>query len=63
MAIKDYRSPTITAANRALQSPNAWRVLVLLFAANGVQTQFDFSVEVDGSDKPACIAQALYRHY
>jgi acyl dehydratase len=32
-------------------------------AGNGVQTQFDFTVEVDGSDKPACIAQALYRHY
>ena len=32
-------------------------------AGNGVQTQFDFTVEVEGSDKPACIAQALYRHY
>ena len=30
---------------------------------NGVQTQFDFTVEVEGSDKPACVAQALYRHY
>jgi hypothetical protein len=34
MATQHYRSPTTTAANRALQSPNAWRVLVLLFAAN-----------------------------
>jgi acyl dehydratase len=32
-------------------------------AGNGVQTQFDFTVEVDGANKPACIAQALYRHY
>src|SRR5215211_4449486 len=32
-------------------------------AGNGVQTQFDFTIEVDGSDRPACIAQALYRHY
>ncbi len=32
-------------------------------AGNGVQTQFDFTVDVDGLDKPACIAQALYRHY
>lgn len=32
-------------------------------AGNGVQTQFQFTVEVDGADKPACVAQALYRHY
>jgi acyl dehydratase len=32
-------------------------------AGNGVQTQFDFTVEVEGSEKPACVAQALYRHY
>lgn len=30
---------------------------------NGVQTQFDFSMEIEGAEKPACIAQALYRHY
>jgi acyl dehydratase len=30
---------------------------------NGVQMQVDCTVEVDGSDKPACVAQVLYRHY
>ncbi|MGW0561510.1 MaoC family dehydratase [Streptomyces sp. NPDC003016] len=30
---------------------------------NGVQMRLTFTVEVDGSDKPACVAQAVYRHY
>ncbi|MEV0899149.1 MaoC family dehydratase [Actinoplanes sp. NPDC049802] len=30
---------------------------------NGVQSVFDFIVEVDGQDKPACIARPVYRHY
>jgi acyl dehydratase len=30
---------------------------------NAVQLQVTFTVEVDGSDKPACVAQAIYRHY
>ncbi len=30
---------------------------------NGVQSTFDFTVEVDGSPKPACVAQPVYRHY
>ena len=29
----------------------------------GVQMQLDFAVEVDGGDKPACVARAVYRHY
>jgi acyl dehydratase len=29
----------------------------------GVEVLADFSVEVDGSDKPACVAQAVYRYY
>ena len=29
----------------------------------GVQMQLTFTVEVAGSEKPACVAQALYRHY
>jgi len=29
----------------------------------GVQTALAFTVECDGSPKPACVAQALYRHY
>lgn len=30
---------------------------------NGVQMGLTFTVEVEGSDKPACVAQAVYRHY
>lgn len=30
---------------------------------NGVEMTLDFTVEIDGTDKPACIAQAVYRHY
>ncbi|MFC4492871.1 MaoC family dehydratase [Streptomyces ovatisporus] len=29
----------------------------------GVQMELDFAVENDGSDKPACVGRALYRHY
>ncbi|GLW67095.1 MaoC family dehydratase [Actinomadura rubrobrunea] len=29
----------------------------------GVETTMDFTVEVDRGDKPACVAQAVYRHY
>jgi acyl dehydratase len=32
-------------------------------AGNGVQMLLGCTVEVDGSDKPACVAQAVYRHY
>jgi acyl dehydratase len=32
-------------------------------AGDGVQIRLDGTVEVDGSDKPACVAQAIYRHY
>jgi acyl dehydratase len=30
---------------------------------NGVQMLLDFTVEIDGVTKPACVAQAVYRHY
>ncbi|WKV70829.1 MaoC family dehydratase [Streptomyces sp. PCS3-D2] len=30
---------------------------------NGVQMPVTFTVEVEGSDKPACVAEAVYRHY
>ncbi|MEV3987354.1 MaoC family dehydratase [Streptomyces sp. NPDC049837] len=30
---------------------------------NGVQMPLTFTVEVEGSDKPACVAHAVYRHY
>ncbi|TQM78817.1 acyl dehydratase [Saccharothrix saharensis] len=30
---------------------------------DGVQMALDFTVEIDGSDKPACVARAVYRHY
>ncbi|MEU9024738.1 MaoC family dehydratase [Actinomadura sp. NPDC048394] len=29
----------------------------------GVQMVCDFTVEIDGEAKPACVAQAVYRHY
>ncbi|PSL51871.1 acyl dehydratase [Saccharothrix carnea] len=32
-------------------------------ADGGVALVLDFTVEVDGSDKPACVARAVYRHY
>jgi acyl dehydratase len=30
---------------------------------NGVQMVLTFQIEVEGSAKPACVAQALFRHY
>ncbi|WP_405009674.1 MaoC family dehydratase [Kitasatospora sp. NBC_01539] len=30
---------------------------------NGVQMPLTFTVEVEGGDKPACVARAVYRHY
>ncbi|GAA1298479.1 MaoC family dehydratase [Pseudonocardia xinjiangensis] len=30
---------------------------------NGVQMALTFTIEIDGSTKPACVAQALFRHY
>ncbi|GGK95971.1 MaoC family dehydratase [Sphaerisporangium melleum] len=30
---------------------------------DGVQMLLDFTVEIDGSAKPACVARAIYRHY
>ncbi|MEU9647914.1 MaoC family dehydratase [Streptomyces sp. NPDC048110] len=30
---------------------------------NGVQMALTFTVEVEGREKPACVAQAVYRHY
>ena len=32
-------------------------------AGNGVQMALTFQIEVEGSAKPACVAQALLRHY
>ncbi|MFI9005995.1 MaoC family dehydratase [Actinosynnema sp. NPDC053489] len=32
-------------------------------ADDGVQMVLDFTVELAGSDKPACVARAVYRHY
>jgi acyl dehydratase len=30
---------------------------------DGVQMVCDFTVQIDGSDKPACVARPIYRHY
>jgi acyl dehydratase len=32
-------------------------------AGDGVQLVLDFVVEIDGQDKPACVARVVYRHY
>ena len=32
-------------------------------AGDGVQITIDFTVEIEGSDKPACVARGVYRHY
>ncbi|WP_020667489.1 MaoC family dehydratase [Amycolatopsis nigrescens] len=32
-------------------------------SGDGVQLLVDFIVEIDGTDKPACVARAVYRHY
>jgi acyl dehydratase len=32
-------------------------------AGNGVQMALDFTVEIDGQPKPACVARPVYRHY
>jgi acyl dehydratase len=32
-------------------------------AGDGVQMRVDGTIEIDGSAKPACVAQAIYRHY
>ena len=32
-------------------------------AGDGVQTTLDFIVQIDGVDKPACVARPVYRHY
>ena len=31
--------------------------------SDGVQVVLDGTIEIDGSAKPACVAQAVYRHY
>jgi acyl dehydratase len=30
---------------------------------DGVQVTVDFTVEIEGTDKPACVARGIYRHY
>ncbi|MEU7908476.1 hypothetical protein [Actinoplanes sp. NPDC049118] len=42
---------------------NATVVSVEDVTGNGVQSTFDFTVEVDGSSKLACVARPIYRHY
>ena len=32
-------------------------------AGDGVQVTIDFTVEIEGSAKPACVARGVYRHY
>jgi len=30
---------------------------------DGVQVTVDFTIEIEGSEKPACVARGVYRHY
>ncbi|HWU06167.1 MAG TPA: MaoC family dehydratase [Streptomyces sp.] len=30
---------------------------------DGVEMRLTFTLEIEGADKPACVAQAIYRHY
>ncbi|GAA2879911.1 MaoC family dehydratase [Streptomyces mexicanus] len=30
---------------------------------NGVEMRLTFTIEVEGAEKPACVASAIYRHY
>ena len=32
-------------------------------AGGGVQVVVDFTIQIEGKDKPACVAQAVYRYY
>ncbi|MGW4210653.1 MaoC family dehydratase [Lentzea sp. NPDC004789] len=32
-------------------------------AGDGVQVVIDFTIEIEGSEKPACVARGVYRHY
>ncbi|MBP2708404.1 MaoC family dehydratase [Microbispora sp. RL4-1S] len=55
-----FPSPVRTGAKVRLA---AVVVAVEDVAGDGVQMLLDFTVEVDGSAKPACVARAVYRHY
>jgi acyl dehydratase len=54
-----FPSPVKVGANIRLLG----RVESVDEVAGGVQMALAFTVESDGSPKPACVAQALYRHY
>ncbi|UMO99954.1 MaoC family dehydratase [Amycolatopsis sp. EV170708-02-1] len=41
----------------------AGKVAEVVDIADGVQMVLDFTIELDGSAKPACVARAVYRHY
>jgi acyl dehydratase len=41
----------------------AGRLVEVTEVSGGVQAVLDFTVEVDGGAKPACVAQAVYRFY
>jgi acyl dehydratase len=36
---------------------------VTLVPGDGVEMLMNFTIEIDGTDKPALVAQAVYRHY
>jgi acyl dehydratase len=54
-----FPAPVRVGANIRL----AGRIASVTDVGDGVEVVVDFTVEVQGSPKPACVAQALYRYY
>ena len=58
------RAPATTrsAQSRGIFAPAALGA-VEDAGVNAVQVVADFTIEVEGAAKPACVAQAIYRYY
>jgi acyl dehydratase len=54
-----FPAPVRVGANIRL----AGRIASVTDVGDGVEVVVDFTVEVQGSPKPACVAQAVYRYY
>lgn len=55
-----FPSPVLVGSKVRLQ---AYVTSVEDVKGNGVQMNMSFTIEIDGSEKPACVAQVIYRHY
>jgi acyl dehydratase len=54
-----FPAPVRVGANIRL----AGRIASVTDVGDGVEVVVDFTVEVEGGPKPACVAQAVYRYY